>query len=160
MKRTVFAFFLCFAVFAGVFSQTKQESIKELIHIMKNDSMINKTIDAMVPSMVNQMQSQLKDSTARARSVEIMKAAMESAKELAPKITEEMVVIYDKYFTEKEISDFIVFYKSPSGQKYISVMPEIMKDLMGDMMKNYIPEMQKSLKAKLELAEELKKKQN
>jgi hypothetical protein len=114
---------------------------------MRNDSMINKTIDGMIPAMVNQMQ--MKDSTAKARSMEVAKMAMESAKEALPKMMDQMTASYDKYFTEQDIRDFITFYKSPAGQKYISVMPEMMKDIMGNMMKNFIPDMKKSMEAKM-----------
>ena len=151
MKKTVFLLFFCITAFTFSFSQTKkQESIKELIHIMGNDSMMNKTMDAMIPSMVNQMQSQIKDSTAKARSFEIAKIAMESAKEIMPKMMDEMATSYDKYFTEKEIKAFIAFYKTPAGQKYISVMPEMMKDVMGNMMKYYLPAMKKSIQSKMQ----------
>jgi uncharacterized protein len=156
MKKSIFLLVFSVCVISGAFAQTKQESIKDLIHILKNDSMINKTLDAMIPTMANQMQLQLKDSTAKARSMEIMKVAMQSAKEIMPKMMDEMAVSYDKYFTEQEINDFIAFYKSPSGQKYISVMPEMMKDMMGNMMKNYLPAMKKSMEAKME---EFKKKE-
>ena len=150
MKKSIFLLLFSVCVFPGAFAQTKQESIKELIHIMRNDSMMNKTMDAMIPAMFNQMQSQMKDSTAKARSTEIAKVVMESAKEIMPKMMDEMAASYDKYFTEQEIKDFITFYKTPAGQKYISVMPEMMKDMMGNMMKNYIPAMKKSMEAKME----------
>ena len=103
----------------------------------------------MVPAMATQMQSEMKDSTAKARSEEVMKIAMETVKDLSPKLTDMMASIYEKYYTEKEINDFLVFYKSPTGQKSINIMPQIMKEMMGDMMKNYIPEMQKTLKARI-----------
>jgi len=148
MKKSIFLLLFTMCFFSGAFAQSKQESIKELIHILKNDSMMNKMVDAMIPSMLNQMQSEMKDSTAKVRSMEVAKIAMESVKEATPKIGELMVSLYDKYFTEKEINDFIVFYKSPSGQKYISVMPEMMKDMMGDMMKNFIPDFKKKEKKK------------
>lgn len=150
MKKTALLLLICITTFTFSFSQTKQEAIKELIHIMRNDSMMNKTMDAMIPSMVNQMQSQMKDSTAKARSLEIAKIAMESAKEIMPKMMDEMATSYDKYFTEKEIKAFIAFYKTPAGQKYISVMPEMMKDVMGNMMKYYLPEMKKSMQSKMQ----------
>jgi len=158
MKKSVFLILFSVCFFSGAFAQTKQEYIKELIHIVRNDSMMNKTIDAMIPSMINQMQSQMqmKDSTAKARSMEIAKMAMESAKEALPKMMDELSKSYDKYFTEQEIKDFITFYKTPAGQKYISVMPEMMKDMMGNMMKNYLPAMRKSLETKME---EMKKKE-
>jgi len=75
---------------------------------------------------------------------------MQTAKEIMPKMMSEMTASYDKYFTEQEIKEFIVFYKTPAGRKYISVMPEMMKDMMGNMMKTYIPEMQKTMKVRME----------
>lgn len=155
MKKSIFLLLFSVCIFSGTFAQSKQESIKELIHILKNDSMVNKTVDAMIPAMVNQMQ--MKDSTAKARTMEIAKMAMESAKEALPKIMDQMTASYDKYFTEQDIKDFITFYKSPAGQKYISVMPEMMKDIMGNMMKNFIPDMKKSMEARMEALKKEKK---
>ena len=157
MKKSALLLLLCISVFTNGYARTKQEAIKELIHVMKNDSMINKMIDAMVPAMATQMQSEMKDSTAKARSGEVMKIAMETVKDLSPKLTDMMASIYEKYYTEKEINDFLVFYKSPTGQKSINIMPQIMKEMMGEMMKNYIPEMQKTLKARIGEAYKSKK---
>jgi len=105
----------------------------------------------MVPGMLNQMQGQLKDSTARARSKEMMISTMQIAKEISKKmLNEDMVASYDKYFTQNEINDFILFYKSPSGQKFILVTPDIQKDMMTAMMQKYMPEIQKTIKAKMD----------
>ena len=116
---------------------------------MKNDSMMNKMLDSMVPSMAKQMQLQVKDSVASAISVNIMNVSMQTVKGFIPQMMDDMALIYDKYFTEKEIKDFIVFYKSPSGQRYLSLSPEIMKEFMGTMMQKYMPEIQKTLAAKM-----------
>ena len=149
MKISIFLvlFSLCFS--SGVFAQSKQESIKELFLIMKNDSMMNKMLDSMVPSMAKQMQLQVKDSVASAISVNIMNVSMQTVKGFIPQMMDDMALIYDKYFTEKEIKDFIVFYKSPSGQRYLSLSPEIMKEFMGTMMQKYMPEIQKTLASKM-----------
>ena len=116
---------------------------------MKNDSMMNKMLDSMVPSMAKQMQLQVKDSVASAISVNIMNVSMQTVKGFIPQMMDDMALIYDKYFTEKEIKDFIVFYKSPSGQRYLSLSPEIMKEFMGTMMQKYMPEIQKTLASKM-----------
>jgi uncharacterized protein len=130
---------------------TKQESIKELFHIMKQDSMIDKTFSSMLPAMLNQMQGQIKDSASRARSKEMMNSTMQTVKEITKKLrNDDIVIIYDKYFSQEEINDFIKFYKSPSGQKFIKVTPDIQKELMTIMMQKYLPEIQKSMKAKME----------
>ena len=138
------------------FSQTKQESIKGLFKLMQQDSLMDKMFSSMIPSMMNQMKSQFpkKDSLANVRSNEMMKSIMQIVKEICDKmINEDMVALYDKYYSQNEINDYITFYKSPSGQKYIKVMPDITKDLMMIMMQKYMPEMQNKMKAK---AEEIK----
>jgi uncharacterized protein len=157
MKKSIFLLLFSVCFFSGAFAQSKQESIKELFHIMKNDSMMNKMLDSMVPTMASQMQSQMTDSLARAKSTDRMNVSMQAVKGLVPQMLDDMALIYDKYFTEKEIKDFIVFYKSPSGQRYLSQTPEIMKEFMGTMMQKYMPEMQKAMKAKMEQTEEPKK---
>ena len=149
MKKSIFLILFSVCFFSGSFAQSKQESIKELFLIMKNDSMMNKMLDSMIPSMASQMQSQVKDSVASAISVNIMNVSMQTVKGFIPQMMDDMALIYDKYFTEKEIKDFIVFYKSPSGQRYLSLSPEIMKEFMGTMMQKYMPEIQKTLASKM-----------
>ena len=123
---------------------------RELIKVMKMDSMIIKNIDAMIPAMVSQMQSQLKDDAAKAKSEKIIMLTIETTKEMSPKLTEMISNIYMKYFDESDIKAFLDFYKSPAGQKYIQLTPQITKEMMGEMMQSYVPEMQKVLKAKMD----------
>lgn len=155
MKKVVLVSLFCVAALINGYSQTKQESIKELLHLMQQDSLTDKMFTSMIPSMLNQMQSQIKDSTSIARSEERMNSTMQSIKEISKKlINEDMVALYDKYFSQNEINDFIAFYKSPSGQKFIKVTPDIQKDLMMIMMQKYMPEIRKAIKTK---TEEMKK---
>lgn len=153
MKKVVLVFLFCVTALINSYSQTKQESIKELFHLMQQDSLMDKMFASMVPTMINQMQSQspIKDSTARVRSNEMMNSTMQTVKEITKRIiNEDVVLLYDKYFSESEINDFIAFYKSPSGQKLLKATPDIQKDMMLVMMKKYIPEIQKAIKAKVE----------
>lgn len=43
---------------------------------------------------------------------------------------DQIVPIYDKYFSVAELDALIDFYRSPAGQKAISVMPQITQDAM------------------------------
>lgn len=152
MKKVILVLMICMPSLMG-YSQTKQESIKELFHVMQQESTMDKMFNSMIPSMINQMKSQhpINDSVANARSNELMKATMQTTKLILKKMMDEdMVALYDKYFSQKEINDYIVFYKSPSGQKFIKVTPDISKDLMEIMMQKYIPEIQNAVKAKIE----------
>jgi len=38
--------------------------------------------------------------------------------------------LYDKYFTESELKDLITFYETPSGKKWIKIMPEFTQESM------------------------------
>lgn len=139
------------------YSQTKQESIKELFHVMQQDSIMDKMFSAMIPSMLAQMKSQnpQKNSLAEEHSSEMMESIMQTTRAIFKKMMDEdMIAMYDKYFSQKEINDYITFYKSPSGQKFIKVTPNISKDLMMIMMQKYVPQIQEAIKAK---TEEMKK---
>lgn len=155
MKKAAFLFLFCLSVVFNGYAQTKQEQIKELFKIMRQDSLIDKSFGTMIPTMMNQMLSHAKDSVSRAKAQQAIKMTMSVTmpviKDIAKKmIDEDMVAIYDRYFTESEIKDFIAFYTSPSGQKFINVTPSIQKDMMMAMFQKYLPEIQKTMKAKLE----------
>lgn len=116
---------------------------------MKMESSVDEIFTNMIPGMFSQMQKQNKDSISNERSTEISESFMQEAKEMSIKmINEDMVALYDKYFTQNEINDLIIFYKTPSGQKFIEVSPDIQIDLMTVMGQKYIPEIRKSLESK------------
>jgi len=152
MKKVILVLVFILPLLMNSYSQTKKESIKELFIVMQQDSIMDKMFNSMIPAMMNQMQSQVpSDSTAKVRSNELMTSLIEVAKEISKKlIDEDMVLLYDKYFTQNEIKDYIIFYKSPSGQKFIKATPDLQKDLMMVMVQKYVPEMQEALKDRME----------
>jgi uncharacterized protein len=38
--------------------------------------------------------------------------------------------VYDKFFTEAELKDLIAFYKTPTGQKFIKILPQISAEML------------------------------
>lgn len=123
-------------------AQTKQESIKQLFKLMKTDSLYDKMMESIVPTIMQQAGKDASDPEVAAT----MKKALDAMKPIMNKmLNEDMVAIYDKYFTESEIKDYIVFYKSPSGQKFVNVTPSMQADIMNIMMKNYMGEIQKAV---------------
>jgi len=151
MKKVILVSMFCFVAFINGYSQTKKESIKELIHLMQTDSLMDKWSASIAPGVLNQMQSQLTDSVTRARSAEIIISLMPNVKELIKNLLyENMVDIYDKYFNQKEINYYISFYKTPASQKLIQIAPDIQKDLMEVMSQKYMPELQKNIKIKFD----------
>lgn len=146
MKKVILASIFCLFISANSQAQTKQASIKELFHVMQTDSIIEKTFSTIVPSVLAQMPNVPKDEASKEKIGKIMEGAMKVAKDICTKmINEDMVVIYDKYFSQAEIDDYIRFYKSGSGQKFTKMTPAIQADLMNVMMQKYMPEMTKSI---------------
>lgn len=56
----------------------------------------------------------------------------EQAKELlkADEVIQRLVPIYAKHYTEEELKELIVFFKSPTGQKHLATIPKIMEDAL------------------------------
>ena len=148
MKKVILAAVFCFFAFVSGYSQTKQESIKELFKVMQTDSLMAKTFDAIISGSMTNFKGIIKDSAANAATNVMMKSMMQNLKVMMKKmIDEDMVSLYDKYFTQNDINAYITFYKSPSGQKFLKVTPDLQKDLMNVMMTKYMPEIQKSIQA-------------
>ncbi len=65
----------------------------------------------------------------------IKRAPTESQKELRnllkpDAIIDNIVPIYAKYFTDQELKELIVFYKSPVGAKNLALTPQLMTEVM------------------------------
>lgn len=132
MKRQVLLFFiLILANFTGI-AQTKQASIKELFRLMKTESMFeNLTIS--FPELAS-------DSTSKAAHSQLMS----SVKVILNKIMDEdMVVLYDSYYSQNEIKDMIHFYKSKTGKKMIATSPAIQKEMLLVIQTKYMGELMK-----------------
>ena len=147
MKKVTFALFFCFGVFTCMYGQTKKDTIKELFQLMKDDSTSMKLMDSLLP-VLTQKGNQEMDSTAKAKSQEKLKGLMDMVMKIIVQVKEDKLKLYDRYYTQEEINDLIAFYKSPVGRKYVHVSPEITKAIVMKVIKEYVPEMQKSMKDK------------
>jgi uncharacterized protein len=151
MKKITFLLLFCTFFILNGYSQTKQESIKLLFKVTEQDSLMDKMLSSIIPMMNNQMQSMIKDSTSRVRSEERMASFMQVMKGITSRmLNDDMVALYDKYFTQSEINEFIAFYKTPAGRKFTKVTPEIQKELMVIVMQKYMPEIKKSMMENVE----------
>lgn len=160
MKQIVLVAGILLAFSSGGLSQglTKKEKIRELFTIMHQDTLIVKTIDGMTTSMVNSMTKMLSDNIqgnadfdVQKFTQKIMERSMKRSKENALKLlNNDLVDIYDKYFTIEEVDQFTNFYKSKAGQKLLLQMPDITKDIMSVMSTKYQAEFQKTLTKDIE----------
>jgi uncharacterized protein len=128
MKKVVLVLVFCVFAISNSFSQTKQESIKELFHLMQKDSIIDRTLTSMMPSLLKM--TQRKDSTLTETERNSLNSKLQMAKDISIKMQIEEMALYDKYFSQKEILDLIAFYKTQSGRRLIELTPKIQNELM------------------------------
>jgi len=127
-------------------SSEKRALIKELLEITEAGKSVNQIMDMMVRSELPKLVSAvLKDAPfLDSDRPEIQKQFSETVSGLVIKYRDRVVKkidanqlieqvsypVYDKYFTETELRDIIGFYKSSTGKKAISMMPQILSDSM------------------------------
>lgn len=136
---------------------------------MKQDSLLNTSFEIMTKSMLDGMRSSFRESSSMVpdssygeKFTKVIQSSLEASKEVARKVlNEELVRIYDSLFTQKEIDDFVGFYKTSSGQKMINSIPMIQKELVEIMAKKYTPQLQQDItNGILKAMNEEKKKDN
>jgi hypothetical protein len=127
MKKILTSVIVCFVIVISTYSQTKQELIKELFHIMQKDSIIDRTMKSKFPVIVEMahMEDSLKVDSLKAE----VQEKLVRFKEVINKLQGEEMTLYDKKFTQNEIKDLIAFYKTPTGQKFIKCSTEIQGEL-------------------------------
>lgn len=150
MKKVTLSLLFILIVCFSSYSQTKQENLKELFTIMQ----IDKMMDKMYSSIIHIMQAQMKESVSdslQASELKVkmegtMKVVMEESKKMASDfLNNDMIGIYDKNFTEQEVKDLLVFYKSPIGLKMTEKQPTMQQETMQIMMTKYIPKFKEAM---------------
>ncbi|WP_321479471.1 DUF2059 domain-containing protein [uncultured Bacteroides sp.] len=149
MKKFILLSTICLLSSIAAFSQSKQESIKELIQTMQVEETINKMV---FPKMGMQQ-----DSLSKALYQEIMNLTKPMISKV---VNEDMVTLYDKYYTQKEIDDMIRFYKTETGKKMIEKSPDIQNEMMVIMQTKFMPKMNKVIKEHTERMMQAKSLQN
>lgn len=120
MKKSLLILSFCvLSLSANAQSTSKNEKIKQLLELTGSGK--------MAIQMMNQMMSNLKTTHSKARE-EFWEDFKKEVK--AEDITNMIIPIYDKHYTESDIDQLIAFYNSPIGKKMISTMPQVMQESM------------------------------
>jgi hypothetical protein len=125
-------------------SPTKRSLIKELLEITQASKSANQVIDVMVRSELPKLVSAILKNVPSLDSdrPEVQKQFNDFVSRMAVKYRDRVLKkidlkqlveqvsypVYDQYFTESELRDIIGFYKSSTGKKAISVLPQITVD--------------------------------
>lgn len=147
-------FLITFTVFSGavqaqnVISENKKKLIDEIIVLSKSDQQFVEITDKMLEAMEKmspliltqtlenneELSPEEKKKITDTMDVRF-KTFSKKFRERFPqridtkKYVEDLLYpIYDKFFTEKELTDLIAFYKSETGQKFISVTPQLVEE--------------------------------
>ena len=107
MKKAILFLATLFLFQLAANAQTKKESLKELFRLMQTDSMVDKMFSSMLPMIQKQMSSINTKEVDSEKMNEMMGNFMLTVKEISKRmINEDMVDLYDKYFTQAEVDDF------------------------------------------------------
>lgn len=148
MRRFVIAFLLSGCLAQAAFAQAadtakaaeptkavdpaKTADIRKLMEITGSNN-ISKQFAGMVTQQVFQMLKSSRPDIPE-RAMEVMNKeliGLFSERMAAPGgLAEQIVPIYDKYFTHAEIKELLTFYQTPIGKKAISVLPRIVNESM------------------------------
>jgi len=147
MKKVLIIIISCF-LFGGIISaQTKKDDIRELFTLLDPGQMIDKIFENMIDVFKHHGNTQIRQEDQQEFTTYLTQEVKAMTDNL---INEHMLNIYDKYFTHEEVKNLIKFYKTPTGKKMITTMPDIQKDIMTIMMNKHIPEFQEKIQKKME----------
>lgn len=120
------------AALAEEISASKLADIKQLMEITGSAN-IAKQFSGMVSQQVFQMLKKNRPDIP-AHSVDVMNKellALFSERMAVPGgLLDQIIPIYDKYFTQSEIKELLAFYQTPIGKKAIAVLPKVVNESM------------------------------
>ena len=129
-------------------SDSKRQLILELVGIYNEQTSLEKVVDAMLGEMEKVYPSAIADADSKgkpltdAQKQDRRDRATESFRRYSARFRERMVKeidlrkvqddisipLYDHFFTEDELRDLIAFYHTPTGQKTLRVLPELLAE--------------------------------
>lgn len=132
---------------AGAAPTAKQtELAHRYIQATHMERMMSATMKTMAPAMLANIPKGTEAEEARRKVVmEVLPDVMNG---MMAKMMVQMEPIVAETFSEKELTDLVAFYESPTGQAVVEKTPQMAARMM-PMMATLMPEMTKELKAKV-----------
>ncbi len=118
----------CFAS-AAELTPAMEKDIRALLELTDAANIGQQASEMMVEQMMNMVADLQPDMSAKVARVMREEINAVLADQL-PLFVDQMVPVYAKYFTHKEIAQMIKFYKTDAGKKSVSVMPSLMRESM------------------------------
>lgn len=112
------------------------ESLHRLIDVVQAQKLTENIRSQMGAVMMRSAKQALGDSKFDPEEEKIFTRAMNRLTDVVmeqiawPKMEPDILAIYKKTFTQKEVDDLVAFYQSPSGQAVVQKMPLVMQQSM------------------------------
>jgi len=113
---------------ANAITAAKEKDIQELFKAMGMTSMVKEIADMSVSFVIN-LEKKSHPDMSKQLEQEISKAVYDITMATSGDFENTAATVYDKYYTQEEIKQLTVFFSSPIGQKYSSVLKPMMQDL-------------------------------
>lgn len=123
MRRRTAALAMAFVIALPLFGATstipdkKRESIHTLLELTGMVKVVDQMIDQMFDAFAKQSPSVPSEAWTRLKK-----------KMRADDLVEEMMPVYDKYYTQEDLDVMIAFYRTPVGQKVIRTLPDVSRE--------------------------------
>jgi len=117
MKKLPLVLLLTLCTAFSAYGQTKKQDIVKLLEIMDVKAQAMQMIDLMLPSMQAMVPGAPAEFWTKFKSGIKTETFMEM-----------LIPIYDKHLSQDDIKNLIKFYESPTGKKFIKVMPSLTQD--------------------------------
>lgn len=104
--------------------QAKEDDIRRLLQVTGAGALAVQTMDEMEKSMRPLIANALPPGDYRDQLVELFFQKFH-AKRDPGKLTELIVPVYEKYYSDEEINALIQFYQTPIGQKMLTALPKV-----------------------------------
>lgn len=106
-----------------------QQAIVEMLQVTGMIETMNQSFSAVSGQIVQDIQNKKPDLPDDAAQI-IADSFVESMQQVTPLIVADAAKLYERYFTTQEIRDITAFYRTPTGQKSIRVLPQLMPEVM------------------------------
>jgi uncharacterized protein len=106
----------------------KEADIQKLLDAMGAEELVTQTMGNTEKTIRPLLVNTLPPGEYRDKLIDLFLAKLLSKLDVR-KVAELSVPVYDKYFSDAEVKDLTSFYATPSGRKYLSVLPAMMAEL-------------------------------
>jgi len=110
-------------------SPKQRELVEKFLAATDSDATGKRMMDAMLAQFEKAFQGESDDEIENRETFKMFRERVAKL-DLMKAFHEEQIRLYAKYFDEKELTDLVNFYSSPTGKKVVDVLPNLLRESM------------------------------